>query len=170
MSLRKLDFCHEQRHINQLTSFKRVEGGFPICCGTGRLHDVRGFGSQYARRGEKRHCSHQLTYQSGQKRRTTISAPFIKACLDEILEKTNNPKIKSVSLFGSYAKGTAKASSDVDLFLDVDEGFDLFDFAELQIELERALGKRVDITTRTDDEYFMSHIQRERIQLYERRA
>lgn len=104
------------------------------------------------------------------KRRTTISVPFIKACLDEILEKTNNPKIKSVSLFGSYAKGTAKASSDVDLFLDVDEGFDLFDFAELQIELERALGKRVDIATRTDDEYFMSHIQRERIQLYERRA
>lgn len=98
-----------------------------------------------------------------------LSVPMIKKCLDEILDKMNDPHIQSVYLFGSYSKGTANPSSDIDLFLDVEEGFDLFDLAGLQIELEKALGKKVDLVTKSDDETFMSHIRRDRIQLYERR-
>ena len=101
-------------------------------------------------------------------RQTIVTIPFIKKCIESILSNYKNDKIKSVYLFGSYSKGTADSSSDVDLFLDADEGFDLFDLAGLQMELEKELGKNVDIVTNNDDVYFMNHIQKERIKLYER--
>ena len=104
------------------------------------------------------------------KRNVTVSIPFIKECLESVISKFNNDKIKSVSLFGSYSKGTPTPSSDVDLFLDAEEGFTLFDLADLQIELEKTIGKKVDLVTKVDEEYFVNHIQREKIQLYERRA
>ena len=112
-----------------------------------------------------------LNIRSKVKRRTpTITIPYIKKCLDEIVEKMNDKRIKSISLIGSYAKGSATSTSDVDLFVDVDNGYSLFDLADLQIELEKVLGKKVDLITKSDDEYFMNNIQREKIQLYERRA
>lgn len=112
-----------------------------------------------------------LNIRSKIKRRTpTITIPYIKKCLDEIVEKMNDKRIKSISLIGSYAKGSATSTSDVDLFVDVDNGYSLFDLADLQIELEKVLGKKVDLITKLDDEYFMNNIQREKIQLYERRA
>ena len=104
------------------------------------------------------------------KRNVTVSIPFIKECLENAIAKNNNTKIKSVSLFGSYSKGTCTPTSDVDLFLDVEEGFSLFDLADLQIELEKSIGKKVDLVTKTDDEYFINHIRKEKIQLYERSA
>ena len=102
------------------------------------------------------------------KTRPTLSIPFIKKCVDDMIAHSNNKKIRSISLFGSYAKGIATPKSDVDLFLDVEEGFSLFDLAGIQNELEVLLGKKVDLVTRTDDEYFINHIQREKIQLYEK--
>ena len=112
-----------------------------------------------------------LNIRSKVKRRTpTITIPYIKKCLDEIVEKMNDKRIKSISLIGSYAKGSATSTSDVDLFVDVDNGYSLFDLADLQIELEKVLGKKVDLITKSDDEYFMNNIEKEKIQLYERRA
>ena len=99
-----------------------------------------------------------------------ITIPYIKRCLDEVIDKMNNNKINSVSLFGSYSRGTATASSDVDLFVDVDEGFSLFDLVGLQMDLEKALGKKVDLATKKDDEYFMNVISRDAIKLYERKS
>lgn len=100
----------------------------------------------------------------------TISIPFIKKCIDEVLQNMENKKIKSIALFGSYSKGTATPSSDIDLFLDVDEGFSLFELADLQIGLEKILGKKVDLVTRKDDDYFINEIKRDEIKLYERRS
>ncbi|MBE6134075.1 MAG: hypothetical protein E7178_05345 [Erysipelotrichaceae bacterium] len=100
------------------------------------------------------------------KRDPIISIPYIKDCVSGVI--SHNNKIKSVSLFGSYSKGTATPSSDVDLFVDAEDNFSLFDLADLQRELEKSLGKKVDIVTRTDDEYFTNHIKKEKIQIYER--
>lgn len=106
-----------------------------------------------------------------QKREKTINIPFIKKCIDEIIANINdNDKIKTISLFGSYSNGTAKSNSDVDLFLDVEDSYTLFELADLQIKLESKLGKKVDLVTKSDDAYFMNHIQKEKIQLYERRS
>ena len=97
-----------------------------------------------------------------------VSIPFIKKCLDEAMKKSSQEKVISVALFGSYAKGTATPTSDVDLFLELDSGYSLFNLADLQMDLEKSLGKKVDLVTRTDNDYFMSHVQQEKIQLYER--
>ena len=103
------------------------------------------------------------------KTESIVSIPFIKKCLKEAIYKMNNrEKIKKVFLFGSYSKGTCTPNSDVDLFVDVEEGFSLFDLGDLQIELEKSLGKKVDIATNSHNEYFFKHIQKEKIQLYER--
>ena len=102
------------------------------------------------------------------KKQKVISIPFIKKCIDEIVAELNNRKIKSISLFGSYSTGNATHNSDVDLFLDVDSDFTLFELADLQNGLKNKIGKEIDLVTKNDDEYFMKHIQKERINLYER--
>ena len=102
--------------------------------------------------------------------RPIISIPFIKTCIDEAVNNDKYHKINSISLFGSYAKGTARAESDIDLFIDVDEGFSLFLLADLQIELESRLNKKVELSTNNDDEYFINVIQKEQIILYERKS
>lgn len=108
-----------------------------------------------------------LSTKIKRRRNGNITIPFIKACLEQALKDDN--KVKTVSLFGSYSKGTATPSSDIDLFIDVEDNYSLFDLADLQNKLEKSLGKKVDLTTRTDDEYFINHIQKEKIQLYEKR-
>ncbi len=49
-------------------------------------------------------------------------------------------------LFGSYVKGTAKTTSDVDLLVEFEKpiGWEFVDLAE---ELEHALDRKVDIAT-----------------------
>ena len=57
--------------------------------------------------------------------------------------------LRAVYLFGSYARGTATESSDVDLLIDT-EGTaikSLLDLAAVYCELEEALGKPVDLLT-----------------------
>lgn len=51
-----------------------------------------------------------------------------------------NPRV-----VGSVARGEDSESSDLDLLLTLPEGFDIFDKAYLEEELERLLGVRVDV-------------------------
>ncbi|MEK7060654.1 MAG: nucleotidyltransferase family protein [Patescibacteria group bacterium] len=51
------------------------------------------------------------------------------------------------SIYGSYVRGEQKQESDIDLLVDVPRGTSLFDLADLQIKLEEALGKNVDLVT-----------------------
>lgn len=48
-------------------------------------------------------------------------------------------------LFGSVARGEAGADSDLDLLIEFDRPTSLLDRARLQLELEAALGRRVDL-------------------------
>lgn len=50
-------------------------------------------------------------------------------------------------LFGSWARGDAQEDSDVDIMVDVDPSIGLR-FVELGDELERVLGRRVDLVSR----------------------
>lgn len=97
-----------------------------------------------------------------------LNIPFIKQCVDDILSKMNDKRVKTVSIFGSYAKGVATPNSDVDLFVETEEGFDLMDLTNLQLLLQTSLGKEVDLVTDNGDEYFINNIKRERIRIYER--
>ena len=58
-------------------------------------------------------------------------------------------RLRAVYLFGSYARGTATESSDVDLLIDT-EGTSiksLLQLAAVYCELEEALQKKVDLLT-----------------------
>lgn len=50
-----------------------------------------------------------------------------------------------VRLFGSCAKGTASASSDLDLLVELDAGRDLLDLVALKQDVEALLGRPVDV-------------------------
>ncbi|MCD7818503.1 MAG: nucleotidyltransferase domain-containing protein [Lachnospiraceae bacterium] len=75
--------------------------------------------------------------------------------------------IKSVSLFGSYAKGLARSESDVDLLIEKGKISSLFQLCSFRLAVEDALSLSVDlVTTESSDAVFLENIQRERILLY----
>jgi len=49
------------------------------------------------------------------------------------------------ALFGSYARGESKPESDVDILVELPKGKSLFDFIDLELELEDTLDKKVDL-------------------------
>lgn len=51
------------------------------------------------------------------------------------------------SLFGSYGRGGVSEKSDIDLLVEFPKGKSLFDFIGLQLKLEDALHKKVDLVT-----------------------
>ena len=86
----------------------------------------------------------------------------------------NYPAIERGYLFGSFAKETATNDSDIDLrlILDEDRGFSLFDLSRLIKDLERTLGKKVDILTARllEDKRLNESFEREKVLIYERTA
>ena len=57
-------------------------------------------------------------------------------------------RVRSLALFGSYARGEQTPESDLDLLVEFDEVPGFFAFSEMQYSLEDALGLRVDLFTR----------------------
>lgn len=66
----------------------------------------------------------------------------IKSKIKEILKKN---KIKKAGIFGSYAKGEQKKNSDIDILIEFNGS--LLDLVGLEMQLERALKKEVDLLT-----------------------
>jgi predicted nucleotidyltransferase len=56
--------------------------------------------------------------------------------------------IRSMGVFGSYARGEQHEGSDLDLLVELGEDIDLLGYAGLQIELSDALGVSVDLVER----------------------
>ena len=56
-------------------------------------------------------------------------------------------KVRSLALFGSYARGDQREDSDIDILVDVDPSIGL-DFVTLAEEVEGLLGQDVDLVSR----------------------
>ena len=71
----------------------------------------------------------------------------LERVLAEIASELAAKGVRSVSLVGSRARGTAKPESDIDLLLDLapDATFGLIDLVQLKDTLGDALGRKVDI-------------------------
>jgi len=73
----------------------------------------------------------------------------MKTDLDEIKKKAlpilKEAGVTRSSIFGSYVRGEAKETSDIDILVDAPKGMSLFGFIGLQQKLEEALGKKVDL-------------------------
>ena len=55
--------------------------------------------------------------------------------------------IVHAGIFGSFAGGEHRASSDLDLLIEPQTGATLLDLARLELELEDLLGRHVDLVT-----------------------
>lgn len=51
------------------------------------------------------------------------------------------------SLFGSFARGDNTESSDIDLILQLNNDKNLFDLAEIKVDLEEKFNRKVDVLT-----------------------
>ena len=57
-------------------------------------------------------------------------------------------EVKRASIFGSFARGTAKARSDVDFLIEYKgKNKTLFDLVDLKSDLEDILDRKVDVIT-----------------------
>ena len=64
-----------------------------------------------------------------------------------ILPTLKREGVRKAALFGSVARNEAKNTSDVDLLVQLKKGATLLDLSGLKIELEKKLGRRVDVIT-----------------------
>ena len=74
-----------------------------------------------------------------------LSIEQLRGRLTPVFEKYG---VRRAVLFGSYAKGTATAKSDVDLF--VDSGLRGLKFTGFLYDIERAAGVRTDVLVAAD--------------------
>ena len=75
--------------------------------------------------------------------------------------------IKSMSLFGSYARGEATEDSDVDILIERGAIRTAFQMGGLYADLAEGLGKELDLVTLDGaDQNFISRIRRDEVRLY----
>ena len=91
-------------------------------------------------------------------------APGLELPEETLADLCRRYQIREISLFGSTARGEARPDSDLDLLVDLQphHTISLFDFADLQEELERLLGRRVDLVSKRGlSPHLAPHILRE---------
>ncbi len=78
-------------------------------------------------------------------KKNTSSFIWIKKRILPILKKH---AVKRAAIFGSFARGEAKAKSDVDILIEYKtKNKSLFDLVDLKSDLEETLGRKVDVIT-----------------------
>src|ERR1700722_3286259 len=78
-------------------------------------------------------------------KKRTFTLAWIKKRVLPILKKH---AVKRAAIFGSFARGDAKARSDVDLLIEYKtKDKSLFDLVDLKFELEETLNRKVDLIT-----------------------
>ncbi|HHX13374.1 MAG TPA: nucleotidyltransferase [Clostridiales bacterium] len=75
--------------------------------------------------------------------------------------------VESVSIFGSYSRGTASAESDLDLKIEKGDLRSLFQLSAFRLAVEDALNLSVDlVTNEVSDANFLDMIAKEEVLLY----
>jgi len=68
--------------------------------------------------------------------------------LREHLDKLHNQYyVSRIGVFGTFARGEATETSDIDILVEFDRAVGLFHFIDLQDHLGRILGRRIDLVT-----------------------
>ena len=96
-----------------------------------------------------------------------INVLSIKEIKERIKPILNKYGINNIYLFGSYARGEARSTSDVDIYCDKGNIRTFIDQGNLEDELEQALNKKIDIVFDTShmDDYFKEQIMGDMIKL-----
>ena len=69
----------------------------------------------------------------------------IEEIRSKILPILRRNGVKRAGIFGSVVRGEAKEDSDIDILVDIESDMSLLDFVGLKLEIEEALGRRIDL-------------------------
>ncbi len=95
----------------------------------------------------------------------TITLPFDS---DKLIEVCRNNDVSMLGIFGSVARGEATAQSDVDLLVRFSRRKSLLALADLALQIETAIGKKVDLLTEAAiSPYIRPRVQKDLKILYE---
>ena len=95
--------------------------------------------------------------------RGTISLREIKKKALPILKKEG---VTKSAIFGSYVRREETDKSDIDILVELPRGKSLLDLIGLEMELKKALGKKVDlITYNSINPLLKDYIQKDQIQI-----
>ena len=76
--------------------------------------------------------------------------------------------VKSVAVFGSYSRGQASETSDMDLKIEKGTVKTLYQLSSFRLALEDALGVSVDlVTSESSDTAFLDMIAKDEVLLYQ---
>lgn len=78
-------------------------------------------------------------------------APGIDVAPEQIADLCRRYRVREMALFGSAARGELRTDSDIDVVVELqpNHGLGLFEFDELQTELSRVFGRRVDLVSKS---------------------
>jgi len=105
------------------------------------------------------------------KRTNQINISDIKNALEELINKYGKGKVSKAYLFGSYARSEETPDSDIDLRLETDDGFSIFDLGNIRVDLEEKLHRSVDLLCADDSDFdlvFLTNMKKDEICIYER--
>ena len=90
----------------------------------------------------------------------------LKKKIIPILKRNN---VVKAGIFGSFARGEAKKSSDIDILIEVKaKKFSLLDLIRLEMELEKKLKRKVDLLTyKSIHPLLKNRILSEEVRIYE---
>ncbi len=80
-------------------------------------------------------------------RRKMITKDTIKKIILENRSLLRQYKVLKLGLFGSYVRGDASESSDIDLLIETGRGLDLISVIDLELKLSKALDRKVDLVS-----------------------
>jgi len=92
----------------------------------------------------------------------------VEGIKDKILPILKKYGVKRAGVFGSVVTGEAKEESDVDILVELPDSASLLEQAGLELDLEAALGRKVDVLTYNSIYYLLREkILSEEIRVYE---
>jgi len=81
-----------------------------------------------------------------------IQLEEIKSILKSEKKELASLGIKDIGIFGSYIRGEAEETSDIDILVDVapDSALTLFSLIDIEIKLSEKLNRKVDLVIKSD--------------------
>ncbi|MCW7075532.1 MAG: nucleotidyltransferase family protein [Candidatus Methanospirare jalkutatii] len=82
--------------------------------------------------------------------------------MDKLVSILKKHGAKKIEIFGSYARGEQKETSDLDVIVEFEKRKSLLELVGIEQELEDALGIKVDLLTRASiSPYLIERIEKE---------